>query len=422
MDDVLVAPTTAVEDAGMTLIERVSAQQDRRNPARRLDPPTVLFVSPVADLKGGAERVLLDLLANPGIRPALATPGEGELARLARERGWPLVKFELGKVASIRRPPRPGEILDAASAGVACARQLAAAAKQLGAVLMHTNGLKAHIIGAMARILYGTPVLAHMHDIPHTRLEKAIWVGIARAVTRTVLVSSPCYPAARLSSRVAVVSNGVRHHDVWPASPRPPPSCPTIGFVGRFHPFKGVDVLLDWFEYASVARPELRLQIRGRADEEGTAYWESLRGRIDGLIHQGRCRLLDWAEPGQDPYEGIDILVVPSVTPDPAPLVVLEAMSRAIPVIGYPAGGIPFLIGGSAHGALASSPVEFEAALDRLLDPSTYEATARAASKRVRDSFTVERFWDGINAQYALAGAPIGGADFAERSLQLRPS
>lgn len=368
--------------------------------------PIILFVSPVADLKGGAERVLVDLLDNPSIRPALAVPGEGELAELARQRGMPLKFFDLGDVATVHRPPRPRDLLNAANGGRRCARQLATAAAETGASLLHTNGLKVHVIGALARLAHRVPVLAHLHDIPFTALEKLIWRGIAASVTRTIVVSRPCYPGATLPDRVAVVSNGVRPSPGLPRQ-RTLSATPTIGFVGRIHPFKGLHLLLDWFEQASASRPELRLLIRGRADQEGAAYWESLQGRVARLSEQGRCRLLGWTGPGEDPYSGIDLLAVPSQTPDPSPLVVPEAMLRGIPSLGYPAGGIPALIGGPEHGALVANAAEFEAALARLLDEQTYRATSAAVVQRVSTSFTIEHFWSAVSAQYALAGVPV---------------
>lgn len=368
--------------------------------------PTILFVSPVADLKGGAERVLLDLFDNPVICPAVAVPAEGEIAAIARERRFPVRLFDLGAVAAIRRPPRPADLALAARAAIRCARQLATACRDTGAAALHTNGLKAHVLGAAVHLAYGLPVIAHLHDIPHTPLEKAIWRGVAKGVTRTLVVSAPCYPASPLPGRVAVVSNGIRPAPM--PGPRTLPDQPTVGFVGRFHPFKGVDLLLDWFEQASIARPHLRLLLRGRADAEGAAYWAGLQGRVEALVAQDRCRVLGWAGDGEDPYAGIDLLVVPSRTPDPAPLVVLEALSRGIPVIGYPAGGIPSLIGGPAHGALAANAAEFVAALDRLLAPAAYQQVGQAGANRVRQAFTLGRFWAAVNAQYALAGVPMG--------------
>ena len=369
--------------------------------------PTILFVSPVADLKGGGEKVLLELMANPAIRPAVAIPSEGEIADYARQRQIPVSLFDLGAVAAVHRPPRPSDLLAAATGAARCAQQLARISRDVGAAALHTNGLKVHVIGSAVRLLHRVPVLAHVHDIPHTRLEKAIWKGVARSVTRMMVVSSPCFPASPLPTRVAVVSNGVRAADTLPPI-RAVPADPTIGFVGRFHPFKGVDLLLDWFEHASIARPSLRLLIRGRADDEGAAYWDGLQGRIRPLVDAGRCRVLGWSAPGEDPYAGIDVLAVPSRTPDPAPLVVLEALSRGIPVIGYPAGGVPGLIGGPEHGALAADGAAFEAALNRLLEPETYSAAGRAGARRVRELFTIERFWAAINAQYAQAGVGMG--------------
>ena len=364
--------------------------------------PTILFVSPVAEIKGGAERVLIDMLANPAVRPALAVPGEGPLAELARARGIPVRLFDLEAVATVHRPARPRDLLRAARGARRCARRLAAIAADTGASLLHTNGLKVHVIGGLVRLLHGLPVVAHLHDIPFTPVEKLIWRGIGASASRTVIVSRPCFPGRRLAGRIAVVPNGVPPM-VDPPPGRTVPAVPTIGFVGRFHAFKGLHVLLDWFEHASQARPHLRLLIRGRADQEGAAYWQGLQTRIAPLVDQGRCRVLGWAGPGEDPYAGIDILAVPSQTPDPAPLVILEAMQRGIPCIGYPGGGIPGLIGGPEHGALASDPAGFA------------KAGIPNAFQDGRACFTLEHFWTALNAQYAAAGVPAG-----ER-IQTRP-
>lgn len=387
---------------GRSPLAEVSERDEIIAERRRL---TILFISPVVNLKGGAERVLLDLLDNPAIRPALAVPGEGELADLAGLRGFPLRFFDLGAVASVNRPPRPSDLMNAAGAGWQCARQLARAVADTGASVVHTNGLKVHVIGALIRLLTRVPVVAHLHDIPNTSLENAIWRSIAASVSRTIIVSRPCFPGATLPYHVGIVMNGVRLSVDMP-KPRTLSATPTIGFVGRIHPFKGLHLLLDWFEQVKATRPELRLLIRGRADDEGAEYWQSLQGQISSLSSQGRCRVLGWTKPGEDPYEGIDLLAVPSPTPDPSPLVILEAMSRGIPAIGYPSGGIPALIGAPEHGALAADAEQFETALRRLLESAVYYAASTAAARRVRHNFTIEHFWHNINAQYALCEAP----------------
>lgn len=365
--------------------------------------PVVLFVSPVSDLKGGAERVLLDLLDNPAIRPALAVPEEGELAAIARARCIPLHFFDLGAVSAVHRPPRPGDLLRAARAATRCTRQLAEAARATGAALVHTNGLKVHVIGAILRRLHGIPVIAHIHDIPHTRFEQAIWRGVVAGVTRTVMVSRPCFPGKRLPVSVRVLANGIDAGGLPDHPARAVPECPVIGFVGRFHRFKGLHLLLDWFEHAAARRPALRLLIRGRADAEGRAYWEALQPRIAALQAAGRCEVVGWAGPGADPYDGIDVLAVPSDIPDPCPRVVIEAALRGVPAIGYPAGGIPGLIGSEAYGALARTPEEFTRALDRLLASDVYGVVSAAAAARARAEFSLAAFWGALAAECRLA-------------------
>lgn len=365
------------------------------------DLPAILFVSPVADIKGGAERVLLHVMANPAIRPVLAVPGPGELAAAARERGIAVHFFDLGAVGAVRRKPSLLDLARAARAALRCARQIAVVARAEGVEAVQTNGLKVHIAGALARVLTlgGIRLIPHLHDIPYTRLEHLIWRGLAAASTRTVIVSPPCMPVPH--RKAAVVLNAT---DRMPAE-RPherPQARPTIGFVGRFHPFKGVHILLDWFEEAAHRDESLQLLLRGRPSEESKGYWASLQPRIASF--GSRCRVEGWRGPELDPYEGIDILAVPSATPDPCPLVLMEAMAAAIPVIGTPVGGIPMIISGGKVGRLVESPGEFITAVRDLLRPDVYAAASAAALHKARTYHSMGEFWARFNEEYQRAG------------------
>jgi len=56
-----------------------------------------------------------------------------------------------------------------------------------------------------------------------------------------------------------------------------------------------------------------------------------------------------------DIYRGLDIVAVASSVPDPFPRAVIEAFSLGIPVVGYPAGGIPDMIRDRETGYLVTS-------------------------------------------------------------------
>ena len=49
--------------------------------------PRVLFLSPVPYFKGGAERSLMDLVANDRVVPIVVAPAEGPIAEAMRARG-----------------------------------------------------------------------------------------------------------------------------------------------------------------------------------------------------------------------------------------------------------------------------------------------------------------------------------------------
>jgi glycosyltransferase involved in cell wall biosynthesis len=371
-------------------------------------PPTILFVSPVAHCKGGAETVLLDMLASPFLRPALAVPGEGDLARQARARSVPVGFFDLGAVGTVQRQIRARDAVHAARDTLHVARQLTDLARDLGADLVQTNGLKVHVAGCLARLLHGTPTVVHMHDVAYSRAERLIWGGLARTAAHTIMASDICYPAAsRRPNRFSLVMQGV---DVPPeAAPRLLPARPTIGLLGRFHWFKGVHLLLDWFEAAMDVFPTLDLLLRGRPGEEGSAYWAGLQPQVRRLVAAGRCRVEDWRPAHENPFAGVDLLVAPSSTPEVGPRVVMEAMARGIPAIGYPAGGILHMITSPEVGALAADAAAFRAALHRLLQPATYAAASAAALAHARAEFGLHRFWHDLSRAHtaALAGAAV---------------
>ncbi|MBP0496243.1 glycosyltransferase family 4 protein [Pararoseomonas indoligenes] len=375
------------------------------------DRPGILFVSPVVNMKGGAERVLMQAMANPAIRPVLAVPGPGELAASAREKGIPVHFVRLGAVEKVRRKPTPLDLLRAARAALQCAVQIAAVARAENVAAVQTNGLKVHVAGALARVLTlgRIRLIPHVHDIPYTRLERAIWRGLAATSTRTIIVSPPCMPGPH-PARVAIVMNACDKPPAPTARERPP-TPPTIGFVGRFHAFKGVHLLLDWFHDMARENPDLRLLLRGRPSDESAAYWASLQPRIASL--GDRCQIEGWRDADADAYEGIDILVVPSATPDPCPLVLIEAMAAAIPVIGTPVGGIPAIIGTGEAGRLVGSTSEFAAALRDLLRPETYGRASAAALEKARNSHSLGEFWARFNEEYRLAGVFDGHRGFS---------
>ena len=120
--------------------------------------PKVLFISPVAFFKGGAERSLFDLMSNQGVEPLLLVPAEGELAAHARGLGIRVQVLGMGRVADIRRPFRFSAVPGVLGDIWRYVRSLRSFARREGIDVIHTNGLKPHCLAMVARLGGGVPL------------------------------------------------------------------------------------------------------------------------------------------------------------------------------------------------------------------------------------------------------------------------
>ena len=368
--------------------------------------PKVLFVSPVPDFKGGAEVVLRTMLANPHVAAVLATPSPGPLSEAAEAMGIPVCHYHPGAMLLVRRPPRPRAILAAAADAVRCAARLRRLALQHGCDLIHSNGLKTHLLCVLMAGMTRVPTLVHLHDIPYQRAERMIWRLIARSVTRVILVSRPCYPDARLPRNVEVVRNGIAMVPTTLQAPRPAGTL-RLAFIGRFHPAKGLDRLVDWFGAVRAAGLDATLTIRGRPDADNVGYWERIKERIgaEGLapfvLQEG------WVT-GPATYANIDVLLLPSQLPDPAPLVIPEAMSADVVVAAYPTGGIPDMIDDGRTGLLvAEAPALVARLMSFQSDPAALERIRTEAKREVLEEGSLDAFHARLDRVYqAMLGRP----------------
>jgi len=352
--------------------------------------PVVAFVADVPDFKGGAERSLFDLMANPGIFPLLVVPGDGPMAEAARGKGIPVYYLNFGKVLTVRRPFKAMDVLRTFFDALSAAWQLRGLARDNGALCIHTNGLKAHGVGCLSRLLGGVPVVVHFRAIPFTRLEMMFWQAVRLIASRIILVSRPCWPGARLPGHVRVIFNGIvlKAHKV-PKPKAPPPL--VLGFVGRIQFTKGVDTLIEWFDYARKQGLDLRLKIRGEAAPDELDYDRKVRRMAKDRGLEKLCVFEGRVEGFDRIYGGIHVNVVSSVIPDPLPRSVMEACSLGIPVLGYPAGGIPYMIEDGVSGFLVDGPERFCEVLRALGDAKVYARVSRAAVARAKACFGMER-------------------------------
>ena len=189
-------------------------------------------------------------------------------------------------------------------------------------------------------------------------------------------------------SRIEVSENGSA---VGPdLAPRPERSRVAVGFVGSIVWHKGVHVLI---EAARRLRGDFDVRIFGdpcvapdyTRDLERMA--EGLPVRFEGAFDRATAAAV---------YRGIDVLVVPSLWPENAPLVLQEASLHGVAVVAARVGGIPEFVTDGVNGLLydATSANELAAALQRLIDDPPLRASLAAVARPVKSIVQDAEDWE----------------------------
>jgi len=143
--------------------------------------------------------------------------------------------------------------------------------------------------------------------------------------------------------------------------PEPEPNRPVrFGFIGTLHPTKGIETVIESLARLPTDRWTLLVAGRGAPD-----YMDRLQAKSALLP----VEFVGFVSPDAF-YENIDVVTVPSVWHDPLPRVILEAFSRAIPVVASRRGGIPEIVADRVNGLLyePDSPQELTDALRLLIE------------------------------------------------------
>ena len=118
-----------------------------------------------------------------------------------------------------------------------------------------------------------------------------------------------------------------------------PENAIVMGMVGRVHYWKGQDYFLQIAGILHQSFPNLQFILVG----DPFPGYEYLYGEMDKIIHQyqmaSHIHIIGYREDIANIYQAFDIFVLPSQLPDPAPLVVTEAMSAGRAVVVTEQGG-----------------------------------------------------------------------------------
>jgi glycosyltransferase involved in cell wall biosynthesis len=194
--------------------------------------------------------------------------------------------------------------------------------------------------------------------------------------------------------QIEVVHNGIHLEGYGPA-PTGLANPPSIGFLARMHPDKGLETLVEAFLLLKARNrlPGVRLRIAGMQTAGDAVYVARLRERLHAAGYEACVEFLpNLDRPAKQAFlRTLTVLSVPATYGESFGLYLLEALASGVPVVQPAHGAFPELIEATGGGILCEpdDPRALAEALEgALADSSRLAAMGRCGMLAVRERFT----------------------------------
>jgi len=325
----------------------------------------IVYLNPCGNL-GGAETSLIALLASvraaePSFELWLVLGEDGPLTSIARDLG---VEVRVRPFPpSLRRlgDARTGgweaglSLLNAAPATARYAWELAAWLRSMQPDIVHTNGLKMHLLGAWTRPRRSALVW-HIHDYVGrrrvmSRLLRRFRKSCAALIANSSSVAGDLqsiFPSVRIQpiynaidlERFSPQGNQLDLDALAGLAPAAPGTIRT-GLVATFAKWKGHKVFLEALARLPAEAPIRGYIIGGPIYQTSGSQWrrQELEQEVDRLGLRGRVGFTGFVQDAASAMRSLDIVVHASTDPEPFGMVIIEGMACGKAVIASQSGG-----------------------------------------------------------------------------------
>ncbi len=316
-------------------------------------PLRVVFLTHTAAL-GGGELAMLRLIEGlKDVLPHVVVGESGPLTDLLAARG---IDHEIVAIRGLGRIRRDRVGIGAPMRGAIYVFKLSVRLRQLRPDLVHTNSLKAGILGSAAARLAGLPVIWHCRD----RLDKDYLSTWTTRILRHAIRILPHAVIANSRSTLDTLSTRTRTNAVVIGSPQSlilgprnaSEKAPIVVIaLGRLCHWKGQHIAIQAFAEAFPFGAE-RLRIVGGPLFGEDAYERGIRRLVRELDLDRRVDFVGHRSDVAEQLATGDVLLHSSLIPEPFGNVILEGMAAGLAVIASDAGGPKELIKHDEDGLL----------------------------------------------------------------------
>lgn len=270
--------------------------------------------------------------------------------------------------------------------------------------LVHTNSLKADLLGGLAARLARVPVLWHIRDRIDTDYLPKATVTIFRELcqwlpTFVIANSQATLDTLQLPAKYSSVAySGLVVHDGIPEGVEPsvekPDGPPVVVLVGRLTEWKGQHIFIAAAARVHTQFPDVRFRIIGSAMFGEESYEKRIREMVADLGLEKCVEFTGFRTDVMHLIQLSEILVHASITGEPFGQVVIEGMAAGKPVVATDGGGIPEIVRDGVTGILVpmgDAKAMADALMKLLSDPDLGAAMGIAGRQRVLDYFTARQ-------------------------------
>ena len=291
--------------------------------------------------------------------------------------------------------------------------QLSKYVRENSIALLHAHTPRTAMVTSLVALRTGLPWVYHVHS-PTSRDSTRGFVNKMNSwIERYSICNCNCLITVSASlakemrqlgvqeENLVTVPNGVPAIEPIDARARMNESTWRLGIVALMRPRKGVEVALQAMQRLKAVGRAVTLELIGGF--ETNDYQRQIMHMVDELeIHD----VVEWTGFTSDVPEAIrrlDALVLPSLFGEGMPMVVLEALAAAVPVIATSVEGTPEVVRDGVEGLLAE-PRSVESLVAKIesltADRAGWVAMSDLALLRHREHYSDSRMAQGVAAAY----------------------
>ncbi len=357
--------------------------------------PKVLYLDH-APIVGGAEVVLLHLIRALDHRqwtPLVATTTDSPFAPTLAAAQIEMTTVPFGRLNQTGAA-MPFNLLQAVWAVTIIIRRHRV-------TLLHTNTLRAHIVGSLAGLLTRAPVIWTLHDNTFPRALVRALAPIPRHVITVSHWLSDLYSPLSLAHKITVIHNGLPLDAplASAAGLREELSIPSdvrlVISVGRLVAGKAPHLFMEAAQRVAPSMPEVYFILVGGPDrlepgQRPSSYGDQLAKAVRASNLGQRLILTGHRSDVERFYAAADLLVYCPALPEGFGMPPLEAMRYARPVVASAVGAVPEIVVDGQTGRLVP-PGNVEALTGAMLDllgnPDRARALGLAGQVRLKREF-----------------------------------